>query len=170
MCSQQADQGWGLLLTEGSVNYGLWSLKKLKLSSRALAAFNRGTLRFDLNFGPPQWRELTRHTTESNSCCTSVIETRSLINSSVTVQYCRVKLSNHVGSLWRSYIKIQECSKLGRNVDKANSHPRVACRPPGRVAVVFRVVWYQAPGWHDLPANSAPPNPVLDDYAVWQRQ
>lgn len=46
------------------------------------------------------------------------------------------------------------------------SHPCVACRAPGRVAVVCRVVWYQAPGWHDRPAYSAPPNPVLDDYAV----
>lgn len=51
-----------------------------------------------------------------------------------------------------------------------NSHPCVACRAPGRVAVVCRVVWYQAPGWHDLPVDSAPPSPVLDDYAVWQRQ
>lgn len=51
-----------------------------------------------------------------------------------------------------------------------NSHPCIACRAPGRAALVCWVVWYQAPGWHDLPADSAPPSPVLDDYAVWQRQ
>lgn len=51
-----------------------------------------------------------------------------------------------------------------------DSHPCVACRTPGGAAAVCRVVWYQAPGWHDLPANPAPPGPVLDDYAVWQRQ
>lgn len=38
-----------LWLTEGGVNYGLWSLKNPK--GAEVAAFNRGTLSFDLNFG-----------------------------------------------------------------------------------------------------------------------
>lgn len=40
-----------LWLTEGGVNYGLWSLRKPK--GAEFAAFNGGTLSFDLNFGPP---------------------------------------------------------------------------------------------------------------------
>lgn len=47
---QRTDDGWGLRLTEGGVNYGLCSLRKQKVAKQpGVAAFNRGTVT-DLNF------------------------------------------------------------------------------------------------------------------------
>lgn len=50
--NRHTDHGWGLSLTEGSVNYGFWSLRKQKVAVQPeVGAFNWGTVISDLNFG-----------------------------------------------------------------------------------------------------------------------
>lgn len=63
--SRCTDHGRGLRLTEGGVNYGLWSLRKQKVAKQpGVAAVNGGTVISDLNFGPQ--REENKHGTHLN--------------------------------------------------------------------------------------------------------
>ena len=151
--------------------FGVWECS-MQLSSQEFAAFNGGTVSSYLNFGPCSEEKKTWHTSVSNICCTPITENWALINSSVITECNTAGLNGTTlsGASDNPKWKVGNAANWAGMFTVPISHPCVACRAPGRVAVVCRTVWYQAPGWHDQPAYSAPPSPVLDDYAVWLRQ